>query len=501
MYTSKIKIHPLAYLLNALDQCCSNGDAYVTVDHLYLACRAAKKNLSYDVFRNDLNSQIRSGILYAEGRRVYHKKIWRYEEGAAKSLSEILLRSSFPEKKLPEVLTAGNITLCDEQRDAVSMAVSNRLSLILGGAGCGKSTLVSAIYNNMEASEKILCAPTGKAARNLTIRTNLPARTVHSALGLTPDDDFLAPVEWEFVELVIVDEASMLSLELLAGILNRANEKCRIVLLGDPNQLQSVGAGNVIPDLLALGVPSIRLEVNHRQSSAATGLLLNVVDFPDLQREAVLYYDDSFILKEMEEEEAINALVAEAVQRYRAGESIQVLAPFNNVVADLNRLIRDQVNPQTKEKKTLSWKQKSFRDGDHVMITKNNRDKHCCNGDVGIIHIHSDDTNHPLYSVELSGGRYPKWDDDSGLQELTLAYALTIHKSQGSEYDTILMPVTMSMQRMLYRNLFYTAISRARNEVIIYGKIQAVDMAMQKTLPPRRSMLAAKAHMRMHDCA
>lgn len=500
---SKIEKKPLVYMREALERACSNGDAYTTVDELYQCCKKVKGNLPYNVFRSDLNHQVRSDIFRTEGLRIYSKRTWRYEDSAAKKLSEILMRPGISTVELPDVVTVGDIVLCSEQRDAVFLALSNRLSLILGGAGCGKSTLIRAICDNKQKGEGggILCAPTGKAARNLTDRTKTPARTVHSALGLTPDDDFLGPVEWEYVQLVVVDEASMLSLEMLAGILNRANADCRIVLLGDPNQLQAVGTGNIIPDLLALGVPSIRLEVNHRQDDAARALIQNVVNFNQLQCGRDLVYDSSFILETADEAVAIRNLVEEAARRYLTGENIQVLAPYNSVVSDLNRQIRERVNPKTDEMKVLSNKREVFRDGDRVLITKNSRDKNCSNGDVGILHIYDDDINHPVYSVELRDGRCPKWKNDSGLYNMTLAYALTVHKSQGSEYDAILMPVSMSMLRMLSRNLFYTAISRAKRQVILYGNPQAIDVAMQTTLPPRRSMLPTKVHMQMHHCA
>ena len=142
-----------------------------------------------------------------------------------------------------------------------------------------------------------------------------------------------------------------------------------------------------------------------------------------------------------------------------------------------------------------------LRDGDRVLITKNSRDRDCSNGDVGILRILDDSKSNPVYEVELPNGRKPRWYDYTGMYNLTLAYALTIHKSQGSEYDTVLMPVFMSMYRMLSRNLFYTAVSRAKSKVALYGDLQAVDVAVQKTLPSRKSMLVVKTHMQMQKYA
>lgn len=485
-----------SYLLEAMNKGCSNGDAYVTADTLYALCREVRRTVTSRTFRSDLGTLLHSGALYMEGRRVYLGSIWRYEESAAKDLSSILLHSGFTTEELPETLRVGSIVLCEEQRNAVATALSNRLTLILGGAGCGKSTLIRSICDHVTHGGKVLCAPTGKAARNLTARTGLPARTVHSALGLAPNDDFLSPVAWNYTKLVIVDEASMLSLDMLAGILHRAKQDCRIVLLGDSNQLLSVGVGNVIPDLLLLGVPVVRLETNHRQASDAYALLQNVVHFNDLARAQDLAVDDSFLIHILDHQRALRTLIYDASQRYLNGENIQVLAPLNQMVNELNQEIREQVNPLVDGKHIISANRFEFRDGDRVMITQNNRDHNCSNGDVGILHIEKSS-----YSVELPDGRCPQWYDESGLFHLTLAYALTVHKSQGSEYDAVLMPLLMNAHRMLSRNLFYTAISRGKQQVVLYGDMQAIDVAMQRALPARKSMLVAKAHMQMHRCA
>ena len=210
------------------------------------------------------------GFIHPEGSRLYAVRTWRYENSAAQSLSAILRNPTLYPAILPEKLAVNRLALCQEQRAAVGLALSNRLSMILGGAGCGKSTLIRAIVNTVGPKRPmVLCAPTGKATRNLTMRTGLIARTAHSALGMHPNKDFLDPVAWDHTELVIVDEASMMTLEMLAGILHRVPSFCRVVLLGDPNQLLSVGSGNVLPDLLALGIPCAHLELNHRQDEDA----------------------------------------------------------------------------------------------------------------------------------------------------------------------------------------------------------------------------------------
>jgi exodeoxyribonuclease V alpha subunit len=313
-------------------------------------------------------------------------------------------------------------------------------------------------------------------------------------------------VVWDNTDLVVIDEASMVTLEMLTGILLQVKSSCRVVLLGDPNQLLSVGSGNVIPDLLTLGVPHMHLETNHRQDAGAQGLLHNVVEFPQLQCGKDLILDNSFSLREIEEPAIQKAVVDEAVCRYLAGESVQVLSPYNRgsalSVRTLNAAIQKRVNPASADKAEISYKGHIYREGDRVMILQNDRERNCSNGDIGTLHIQDSDERNTAFCVEMSDGRRPMWHGSYNLELLSLAYALTIHKSQGSEYDTVLLPISMGMYRMLSRNLFYTAISRARKQVVLYGAPQAVDVAMQKSLMPRKSMLVAKTRMRLENaCA
>ncbi|MCF2619935.1 AAA family ATPase [Oscillibacter valericigenes] len=409
------------YILTAMDDIGKNGDAYCTDERLFRASKAVRPSLTGQRYRTDKALLLQAGFLHQEGYHLYAKRTWDYEVTAAERLADILKDPSLPVMEIPRELRAGDILLSEQQREAIELALNSRLSVILGGAGCGKTTLIEAIVHcfrerNDAFVPYVVAAPTGKAARNLTERTGIEARTVHGALGKSPDANFLDAVSWNCIGLVVVDEASMVSLEMLAGILNRVRRNCRVVLLGDPNQLLSVGAGNILSDLLTLGVPSICLQQQYRQSTDAAALRQNVVDFPKLNGEHELRWDDSFRL----------------------------------LPAD-----------------------------DRAIVTQNNAYYNICNGDVGVLHIRGEKPHRvaalavrgtlKTWQIDRGQGEYGIGHDDAPPPQLALAYALTVHKSQGSQYDTVLMPVSMATARMLYRNLLYTAISRAGKEVILVG--------------------------------
>ncbi len=252
------------------------SEIYVTLEVLLKKCTASNK-MTNESFQAQLSYLKRRHYVVVDNGHVYLADNWRYQETAAAKLAK--LRSAIPltlSKDTADMIKSG--PLCAEQKDAVQMALTNRLSLILGGAGSGKTTLIGQICRY--GGTCLLAAPTGKAARNLEKRTMRQARTIHSALGLVPEEDYLShPVNWLFVQTVVIDEASMMDIGMLAGILEHAGPDCRIVLVGDWRQLQSVGPGNVLPDLIKLGFPAKVLTENHRQNKDSSALYYNITNF------------------------------------------------------------------------------------------------------------------------------------------------------------------------------------------------------------------------------
>jgi len=492
------------YIPAELTKHCLNGDAYVAIQDAYTICTGGK--VPFSTFQCDLLCQQNYRKVVCEEDRLYTTNEWRYEAYVAEQLAGILRNNIIPGYAPPDKLTLRDeVALNTEQCNAVHMALSHRLSIILGGAGTGKTTLIQSIVDNRPEGEFVLAAPTGKAARNLTDRIKTHARTLHSVLGLHPDDDALSQITWEHTSLVVIDEASMMTNELLAGLLCKIPQYCRIVLVGDPNQLLSVGAGNVLPDLVTLGFPYTILQQNYRQAEKENALYHNVVSFSEISSETQLRYDPSFQLESLNDFTIESSLIKTAVHLYSTGKNVQILSPFNSnsnlSVRSLNRVLQKELNPYSPTKNELKIDGITFRDGDRVIINQNDYGRNCVNGDVGIFHVDKVDAKEPIYHVELADGRSPKWFGWSGFKLLGHAYALTVHKSQGSQFDYILFPVTRHFSGMLYRNLLYTAISRAQKQVILFGSRDALNTAIQTVPRSRKSMLIAKTRLALQQPA
>lgn len=488
------------YILATMQEHFLNGDTYIMSDELYGICKDMGKGISYDVFRMDVRHLLQTGKLYQEGQRIYAYGTWAFEEDASKHIAAVLKDNTLAPPCIPEQVEVNGINLDKVQREAVVMALSHRLSIVLGGAGCGKTTLISAIVQYGRQGV-LVCAPTGKATQNLRERIRVPARTVHSVLGKGYEEN---EVPWPHTKLphigtVIIDEASMLTIGLLDGILNRVAEDCCVVLVGDPKQLPSVGSGNVIPDLIELGLPHTCLHTNHRQSKDSTALYHNVVNFDGITLPWQLAQDESFSIRDVDTPEQMLAEVTNrAVLMLREAKDFQVLAAHNSMVDRLNHYIQNAWNPLRPGMQTIRYNGKELRNGDRVIITKNDSRRNCWNGDIGqlAIRVGSETTDEPgcfQYSVALNDGRSPAWLGAEALEYLELAYAITIHKAQGSQFDDVLLPMTMS--KMLSRSLFYTAASRARRSITIYDCESAVRVSLQTQAKPRRSTLVQRTQL------
>lgn len=377
-----------------------------------------------------------------------------------------------------------NISLADVQMQAIESAVEHGVLVLTGGPGTGKTTIIKGIIKALEQAgcQILLAAPTGRAARRLAESTGREARTIHRMLEYQPSEGrfTFGRNEYEPLEadVVIVDEASMLDIVLANYLLRALATGCRLVLVGDIDQLPSVGAGNVLSDIIRSGsMPVIRLTQVFRQADESS-IVMNAHKI-NQGNAPILNKSEDFRFSDIENEEVaakdIARLYLQKLDKYNQQE-IQVLSPMHKQVCgvqNLNKLLQNIVNPESEEKSEVNTLKYLFREGDKVMQIKNNYDKDVFNGDIGIIHS-IDSVVNVAYPERNELVSYSKAE----LDELELAYAISVHKSQGSEYKCVILAMVLGHYIMLQRNLLYTAVTRAKESVHIVGKLKAVQMAI-----------------------
>ena len=436
------------------------------------------------------------GTLY-----VYTPEAYEEEEYIAGRIGEMGNMKPLPMKTHVQLFLdrwqdARHFELADKQREAVEKSLQSGMTVITGGPGTGKTTVVQTIIRlaEQEGLRILLCAPTGRASKRLAETTQRKAKTIHRLL--VPDGHVGAMQVFEYNEtkmlpadLVIVDEVSMLDMEMMYHLLSALKPQCRCILVGDADQLPSVGAGAVLHDIIASGqVPVVRLDTIFRQKEG--GRIVTNAHLINSGRLPVVNEDAEFRFVEIENEadgaEKISALYNSELLETGDKFAVQVLSPmYKNPcgVDNLNQLIQERFNPPAEGKAELKGKNVVFRVGDKVMQKHNDYEKGVFNGDMGEIFA---------IQKDMVYVRYPEQDvkyEGQEVDEITLAYAITVHKSQGSEYHTVIMVLVNSHAIMLQRNLFYTAVTRAKRKVILVGTKRAVQTAVQNQRTSRRFTL------------
>ena len=415
------------------------------------------------------------------------------------------------------------INLAYEQRSAVITAVKSSCVVITGGPGTGKTTTINTIIHILKdlSLSVALAAPTGRAAKRMSEVTGEQAKTIHRLLGVVPDS------ENKFVfnennplpaDVVILDEVSMVDIRLMYSFLRALKSGARVILSGDADQLPPVGPGNVLRDIIESGmVPVIRLEQIFRQAEES----LIVVNAHRINRSVMPELDaknkDFFFLKRRGAEAAAKTIADLYKNRLPKSygldpvSSIQVLSPSkrgNAGVIRLNKLLQYAVNPPDMLKNEFAYGQTVFREGDKVMQVKNNYDipwikenkepgSGIFNGDMGIIQKIS--VKDKLMTIVFDDDKEVEYQF-AYLDELELAYAVTVHKSQGSEFPVVIIPACNFAPALMYKNILYTAVTRAKNMVILVGEEESVEkMVYQKNAKPRYTGLCAKIRQHTAD--
>jgi exodeoxyribonuclease V alpha subunit len=417
---------------------------------------------------------------------IYLTPLYYGEKGVAERL-KVLASASSPAKAMNHSLFPAE-NLSEEQQAAIDMALAHPVSILTGGPGTGKTTCLKALITTLEEQNKryALASPTGRAAKRLSEATGRSARTIHRLLEFSPLDGFKHnndnPLDLDFL---VVDEASMLDLLLTNHLLKAVRPGTHVLFVGDIDQLPSVGAGDVLRNLIHSGiVPITRLNTIFRQAADSNIItnahLINQGKFPVFSQGS----GDFFFFPAEDAEKAADWIIEIVTERipqkfgFDAIHDIQVLAPIYRgpagVIA-LNDRLQEKLNPAAKDKPERRLFGTTFRLGDKVMQTQNNYDKDIYNGDIGF--IQGMDIIEQTLTIDFDGRiAVFEWSE---ADQLTLAYVVSVHKAQGSEFPAVVMPVVTQHYTMLQRNLLYTAITRARSLCVLAGSRKAIGMAVR----------------------
>lgn len=451
------------------------------------------------------------------GTKIFDNTLFYAESGIKKHLTRILdtpLDQNFSDDDLQEEITdveeAFGISYDDVQKNAIKEALKSKVFILTGGPGTGKTTVINGLIaayadlHHIDLEKKdipiILAAPTGRAARRMNELTGLPSATIHRHLGLNGDNDYQAIDDYLDCDLIIIDEFSMVDTWLANQLFSSISSNTQVIIVGDSDQLPSVGPGQVLADLLKIeALPQLALTKIFRQSEDSTIVTLAnqmrlgklPADFTQKKADRSYFEASAQYIPEM-----IPKIVSAAVKSGIDPQEIQILAPMYRGAAGINRLntiIQDLLNP-LKDQLSFAFGEMNFRKGDKVLHLINDAELNVFNGDIGYI----TDLIPAKYTESKQDELYMSFDGTEVIyprnewHKITLAYAMSIHKSQGSEFQVVILPITRQSHRLLQRNLIYTAITRSKSKLVMLGEIAAFDYAIKNEGAKRNTYLVQR---------
>lgn len=478
-----------AGLLHVLNEAADKeGHVFLPEDALIESCAEAL-DVPVNAIAPCIAQLLSEESIVANDERVYLPHLYYAEQGAATRCYQLSQVQRIELGNIPAEINAieqrDGVTFAPRQKLALEKALSHNLLVLTGGPGTGKTTTIKGLIALLEARNKkiALAAPTGRAAKRMSEATGYEAKTIHRLLKFSPSEmafekNFENPLE---LEALIVDEISMVDTVLMNSLLRAVPISASVVLVGDVDQLPSVGAGNVLKDVIASGTVEV-VELNEIFRQAQTSHIvtnahaINRGEMPEVRnnRDA-----DFFFIEVSEPDQVVETIcglcAARLPRTYRLDsiEDIQVLVPMyrgETGANNLNQVLQDKLNPKGLEMTRGGIR---FRVGDKVMQVRNNYDRDVFNGDIGRVRGIEDDILRVRFQDRVLEYEF------SELDELVLAYAMSVHKSQGAEFRAVVMPLTTQHYMMLQRNLLYTAITRARELVVLVGTKQALGMAVR----------------------
>ena len=463
------------------------------LNHGYSAEVVSEAEISRELYR-----LVKEKVLYFDDGALYPAKLYQYECETAKNLAKLLVQETEDMSQIDVLIAEAQrelgILLAAKQVEAVRKAFCHLISIITGGPGTGKTTVQKVIlYVNQKlgGDRVLLTAPTGRASRRMSESTGYPdAKTMHSAMGLNGDQDSEIIYEQFEEKSILADEFTMSDMWLSWAFFGHIKKGTRLVLIGDVNQLPSVGPGNVFRELVMCGViPVTVLDMVFRQAENSR-IALNAHRM--LENNAQLDYGEEFEFIQAESAadaaEKIQSIYCNEVKKYGL-DHVQVLSPFRKKgeasVDAMNTVLWDLMNPKATGKAEIKAGKRCFRVGDRIIQNKNQNQ--ISNGDIGYVEdIYLNEDGETLAKLRFSEGRTVEYCSDE-LDLIEHAYATTVHKSQGSEYKVVIIPWLPMFYVMLRRNILYTAITRAKVAVKIVGSKQAIYKAIHNTECDKRN--------------
>ncbi|MFA6843352.1 MAG: ATP-dependent RecD-like DNA helicase, partial [Bacilli bacterium] len=476
-----------------------SGDTFMHLNDLYIKCLSEGNRDGNYINKENYRELIQElendkKIITDSDHFVYITSIYKKKQNLARSIYNLISAThedidlSKIQKIIKETEICNKITYTSNQQKGISLAVREPMTIITGGPGTGKSTVVSGIIEVFSAlkagnteitMERIkLAAPTGRAAKRLTELTNHPATTIHKLLGYNGIEFSDEVVD---ADLIIVDEFSMVDIELAETLFRLISPNTRIVLVGDSDQLPAIGLGDVLNDLiLSKEITTVHLPEVHRQASDSTIIdLAKSINSGMVPSDILTTYTDRRFI-EADDEYIIDYIVNSVKRAMDKGlnliDDIQVLVPMYKVsvgINAINRVMQEVFNKKDKEKKEIVYGMNKFRSGDKVLQLRNDTEKNIMNGDIGVIkNVVYINAKFDCLTVQYSTGLVKYKGEE--LNDLTLAYAISIHKAQGSEFKEVILPMSFKYFLMLKRKLIYTAVTRAKEELVIIGNYDAL---------------------------